>query len=138
MVDWVTGPVSAEIRIHSPCLDHWYLLEEQDTYPSPGSSWKRFFRNQEGLKQTMVEKELEQSMIGAEAVILAVPHKQYLDLNPDDMVKWAGGPIAIIDAFGILTDDKIRRYFELGCEVKALGRGHLASLKREVREKQDR
>ncbi len=74
-------------------------------------------------------------MKGAEAVILAVPHKQYLDLNPDDLVKWAGGPIAVIDAFGILTDDQIRRYFELGCEVKALGRRHLARLKREVREK---
>jgi hypothetical protein len=48
-------------------------------------------------------------------------------------VKWAGAPIAVIDAFGILSDDKIRRYFELGCEVKALGRGHLARLKREVR-----
>ena len=74
-------------------------------------------------------------MKGAEAVILAVPHKQYLDLDPDDMVKWAGGPIAVIDAFGILNDDQIRRYFELGCEVKALGRGHLARLKREIRDK---
>jgi nucleotide sugar dehydrogenase len=127
--------MSAEIRIHDPYVDHWYELEEQDTYPSPGSSWKRFFRNQEGLKQTVVEKDLEQSMKGVEAVILAVPHKQYLDLNPDDMVNWAGVPIAVIDAFGILSDGQIRRYFELGCEVKALGRGHLARLKREVREK---
>ncbi len=127
--------MSAEIRIHDPYVDHWYELEEQDTYPSPGSSWKRFFRNQEGLKQTVVEKDLPGALSGVEALILAVPHKQYLDLNPDNMVKWAGGPIAVIDAFGILTDDQIRRYFELGCEVKALGRGHLARLKREVREK---
>jgi len=53
----------------------------------------------------------------------------------NDMLHWAGGPIAVIDAFGILNDTQIRRYFELGCEVKALGRGHLARLKREVREK---
>ena len=125
--------MSAEIRIHDPYVDHWYELEEQDTYPSPGSSWKRFFRNQEGLKQTVVEKDLEQSMKGAEAVILAVPHKQYLDLSPDDMVNWALGPIAVIDAFGILTDEQIRRYFELGCEVKALGRGHISRLKQEVK-----
>ena len=81
MADRVTGPKSAEIRIHDPYVDHWYELEEQDTYPSPGSSWKRFFRNQEGLKQTVVEKDLENSMIGAETVILAVPHKQYLYLT---------------------------------------------------------
>ena len=50
--------------------------------------------------------------------------QRYLDLDPDDVVRWAGDTIAVIDCFGILTDDKIRRYFELGCEVKALGRGH--------------
>lgn len=127
--------MSAEVSVHDPYVDHWYELEEQDTYPSPGSSWKRFFRNQEGLKESVVEKDLMQSLKGVEALILAVPHKQYLHLNPDEIVQAAGGPLAIIDAFGILKDDQIRRYFELGCEVKALGRGHLARLKREIKQK---
>jgi len=39
----------------------------------------------------------------------------------------------VIDCFGILDDDKIRRYFELGCEVKALGRGHIQRIKESVR-----
>ncbi len=125
--------MSAEIKIHDPYVDHWYELEEQDTYPSPGSSWKRFFRNQEGLKHSVVEKDLEASMKGVEALILAVPHAQYLNLDPKEIVKWAGNPIAVIDAFGILSDDQIREYFQLGCEVKALGRGHLTRLKREVK-----
>jgi UDP-N-acetyl-D-glucosamine dehydrogenase len=47
----------------------------------------------------------------------------YLDLDPDEVVKTIGQPAAIIDCFGILTDDKIKRYFQLGCEVKGLGRG---------------
>lgn len=68
-------------------------------------------------------------------MILAVPHAPYLKLKPEDIVKWAGGPIAIIDAFGILSDEQIRSYFRLGCEVKALGRGHLARIKREVMDK---
>jgi hypothetical protein len=33
----------------------------------------------------------------------------------------------------MLTDEKIRRYFELRCEVKALGRGHLQRIKEKVR-----
>ncbi len=66
-------------------------------------------------------------------MILAVPHKQYLELNPEDIVKWAGGPIAVIDAFGIFSDDKIKRYFELGCEVKALGRGHIQRIKKKIK-----
>jgi UDP-N-acetyl-D-glucosamine dehydrogenase len=125
--------MNAEIRVHDSYVDHWYELEDQDEYPAPGHSWKRFFRNQEQLKNITVQKDLKKAIHGVEAVILAVPHAEYLKLTPDQIVKWAGGPIAVIDAFGILTDDQIRRYFQLGCEVKALGRGHLARLKREVR-----
>jgi hypothetical protein len=50
-------------------------------------------------------------------------------------VKWAGGPVAVVDCFGILSHGQIRRYFALGCEVKALGRGHIQRLKEEVRAK---
>jgi UDP-N-acetyl-D-glucosamine dehydrogenase len=127
--------MSAEISIHDPYVDHWYELEEQETYPAPGHSWKRFFRNQEQLKNVVVQKDLKKALKGVEALILAVPHKHYLELRPADIVKWAGGPLAVIDAFGILTDDQIREYFALGCEVKALGRGHIARLKREVASK---
>ena len=125
--------MGAEIRVHDPYVDHWYELENQDEYPAPGHSWKKFFRNQEHLTSTVVQKDLKKAIKGVEVLILAVPHTPYLQLKPEDIVKWAGGPIAVIDAFGILTDDQIKRYFSLGCEVKALGRGHLARMKREVR-----
>ena len=46
-----------------------------------------------------------------------------------------GGNAAIIDCFGILNDDKIQRYFELGCEVKGLGRGHVKRIKDGVQKK---
>ena len=125
----------ADMRVHDPYVDHWYELENQDTYPSPDSSWKRFFRNQERLERVRVQKDLPEALQGVEGLILAVPHTPYLDLDPDEVVQWAGGTIAVIDCFGILTDDKIRRYFELGCEVKALGRGHIQRIKEEVRRK---
>ncbi len=125
--------MGAEMRIHDPYVDHWYELEQQDSYPAPGHSWSRFFRNQKGLVHSTVQKDLSQAIKGAEAVILAVPHEPYLKLNPDDVVKWAGAPLAVVDCFGILSDDKIRRYFELGCEVKALGRGHIQRIKKEVK-----
>ena len=44
-----------------------------------------------------------------------------------------GRPVAVIDCFGILDDANIRRYFELGCEVKGLGRGHVKRIKDSVR-----
>ncbi len=32
-----------------------------------------------------------------------------------------GKPRALVDCYCILDDDRIRRYFELGCEVKGMG-----------------
>jgi nucleotide sugar dehydrogenase len=125
----------ADIRVHDPYVEHWYELENQAEYPSPEHSWKRFFRNQERLARVRVQKDLPEALQGVEGLILAVPHSPYLDLDPDDIVRWVGGTIAVIDCFGILTDDKIRRYFKLGCEVKALGRGHIQRIKEEVRRK---
>jgi nucleotide sugar dehydrogenase len=127
--------MGAEIRVHDPYVDHWYELELQDVYPAPGLSWKRFFRNQEELVSKRVEKDLSEALRGAEAVVLAVPHEPYLDLDPDQVVRWAGGPLAVIDCFGILTDQAIRRYFALGCEVKGLGRGHMKRLKDATRKR---
>jgi len=48
-------------------------------------------------------------------------------------VNTIGKPAAVIDCFGILDDGKIHRYFELGCEVKGLGRGHIQRIKDAVR-----
>ncbi len=127
--------MGAELRIHDPYVEHWYELEKQDTYPAPGRSWARFFRNQDDLVNIHVEKELQGALKGLDVLILAVPHTPYLELDPEKIVKWAGGPLAIIDCFGILTDGKIRRYFELGCEVKALGRGHIQRIKENIRSK---
>ncbi len=130
--------MGAEMRVHDPYVPHWYELEIQDVYPAPGHSWKRFFRNQEKLKKIQVQNDLRAALRGAEAMILAVPHAPYLELDPDDVVRWAGGPLAVVDCFGILSDDKIHRYFELGCEVKALGRGHIQRIKEEERRKAGR
>ncbi|MGB8259042.1 MAG: UDP binding domain-containing protein [Terracidiphilus sp.] len=125
--------MGAEVSVHDPYVDHWYELENQDTYPAPGHSWSRFFRGQEDLRNTRVQKDLPEALRGVEALVLAVRHTPYLQLKPDEVVRWAGGAIGVIDCFGILKDEDIRRYFELGCEVKALGRGHIQRIKEEVR-----
>jgi UDP-N-acetyl-D-glucosamine dehydrogenase len=127
--------MGAEIRVHDPYVEHWHELEQQDVYPAPGHSWSRFFRNQDGLADVRMSDDLPAVLKGAEAVILAVPHAPYLKLDPAQVVKWAGSPLAVIDCFGILDDESIAKYFELGCEVKALGRGHIQRIKEEVRKK---
>ncbi|MFZ2338613.1 MAG: nucleotide sugar dehydrogenase [Bacteroidales bacterium] len=125
--------MGAEIRVHDPYVEHWWEFEQQDTFPGVGQSKARFFRNQEKLKEIKIQQNLDKALKDADAVILAVPHKAYLGLDPEKVVKKIGRPAAIIDCFGILSDDNIRRYFQLGCEVKGLGRGHIQRLKDEMR-----
>ncbi len=129
--------MGAELRVHDPYVEHWWEFEKQEEYPSDRHGLRRFFRGQERLKDLRVERELKRALQGADAVILAVRHQPYLNLDPDEVVRDTGGPIAVIDCFGILDDRRIRRYFELGCEVKGLGRGHVKRIKDQVREKRE-
>ncbi|MCD6385117.1 nucleotide sugar dehydrogenase [Candidatus Sumerlaeota bacterium] len=130
--------MGAEVRVHDPYVRHWWEFEKQDTYPAKGYSLARFFRNQEKLVNLRINPDLKSALKGADAVIFAVRHKQYLELNPDEVVRMIGKPAAIIDCFGILDDEKIRRYFELGCEVKGLGRGHVNRIKKAVAQQKHR
>jgi UDP-N-acetyl-D-glucosamine dehydrogenase len=125
--------MGADIIVHDPYVKHWWEMEKQDTYPAPGHSRSRFFRNQERLKDLVVHNDLAKTLRGADAVVLAVRHQSYRSLDPDDIVGKTGKPAAIIDCFGILGDSAIRRYFQLGCEVKGLGRGHVKRIKDDVR-----
>ncbi len=125
--------MGAEIRVHDPYVEHWWEFEQQDSYPATGQSKARFFRNQEKLKEMHIERNLDKALKDADAVIFGVRHQAYLNLKPADVIKKIGKPAAIIDCFGILSDDDIRQYFKLGCEVKGLGRGHIQRIKEENR-----
>jgi UDP-N-acetyl-D-glucosamine dehydrogenase len=125
--------MGAEIKVHDPYVKHWWEFENQDTYPAMGESRARFFRNQEQLRELRMCPTMSEALKGSDAVVLAVRHKEYLELKPDDIVRMAGGPVAVVDCFGILDDGKIQRLFGLGCEVKGLGRGHIQRIKERVR-----
>jgi len=127
--------MGAEVKAHDPYVEHWWELEKQDSYPAVGQSWGRFFRNQEHLGEFRMVKDLQTALTGCDAVVLAVRHRPYLELTPDKIFEMVGAPCAVVDCFGILDDEKIERFFELGCEVKGLGRGHINRIKDKVRRK---
>ena len=127
--------MGADIKAHDPYVRHWWELEKQEAYPAAGGSRSRFFRNQEQLSGFLMTPDLGEALKDSDAVILAVRHQQYLHLEPDEVVRMTGGPVAVIDCFGILDDDTIEKYFELGCEVKGLGRGHINRIKDKVRKR---
>jgi len=129
--------MGAELKVHDPYVLHWWEFEKQDEYPASSHSLKIFFRGQEKLKDLRIEQDLKKALDGVDALIFAIRHRPYLNLDPNEVVQSAGGPIAVIDCFGILNDDKIKRYFELGCEVKGLGRGHVKRIKDQVRDRRE-
>ena len=126
--------MGADMSVHDPYVDHWYEIETPDTYPSSGNSLARFFRNQQELPGLRVQKDLAASLNGVEAVVFAVRHSSYLDLDPDQVVEWVGSATAVIDCFGIL-DDARSAGLRIGVRSKALGRGHIQRIKDEVRKR---
>ena len=125
--------MGAEIRVHDPYLDHWWEFEKQETYPN--NSRSRFFRNQKKLSELKIEKNFQKALAKIDVIVFAVRHKEYLNLDPDRIIRSTKKPIAVIDCFGILDDKKIKRYLELGCEVKGLGRGHIRRMKDLIKKK---
>jgi nucleotide sugar dehydrogenase len=121
--------MGAELAVHDPYVLKWWEFTKQDEYPATSASRARFFRNQEGLKDLQVSQDLAAVLKGADAVVLCVRHAQYMELDPEWVVEACGGPVAVVDCFALLDDQRIRRYFELGCEVKGLGRGHVKRIK---------
>ncbi len=125
--------MGADLAVHDPYVLTWWEFANQDEYPATSASRACFFRNQQELKGLQVSQDLSAALAGADAVVLCVRHAQYLELDPDWVVRACGGPVAVIDCFALLDDERIRRYLELGCEVKGLGRGHIKRIKDEVR-----
>jgi UDP-N-acetyl-D-glucosamine dehydrogenase len=131
--------MGADVRVHDPYVKHWFefinqsVSVEHDGDFAPHSK-AHFFNRQAQLENLQMEPDLGKAMKGVKAVVLAVRHEEYLDLDPDKVVKAVGRPCAIIDCFCILNDDQMRRYFELGCEVKGMGRGHIRRIKEEARQ----
>lgn len=128
--------MGSEIRVHDPYVDHWWEFENQDVYPN--HSKKIFFRNQKRLSSLNVHKNIEDALAGIDVLVFAVRHEEYLDMDPKKIISKIGKPVAVIDCFGILNDENIKQYLELGCEVKGMGRGHIRRIKEIVRTEKDR
>jgi UDP-N-acetyl-D-glucosamine dehydrogenase len=121
--------MGASLRVHDPYLEVWPELEEAEE----GHGNARFFTRQEALRGLRIQHDLWAAMQGVQALVLAVRHKEYLELDPDAVYRAVGGHFAVVDCFCILDDRRIERFFELGCEVKGMGRGHIQRIKEKVR-----
>ena len=125
--------MGADVEVHDPYLKHWWEFEKQDGYPAPGHSLSRFFRNQRAPRRAAHARKNGRRAPRRRRRGLCGAPRGLPESRSRCVVKMTGRPVAVVDCFGILDDDQIRRYFELGCEVKGLGRGHVKRIKDEVR-----
>jgi len=116
----------AYVSVHDPYVRVWNEMRHQDA--DYDHSLARHFRRQQELSMLEVQEDLPAALSGVHAVVLTVRHSQYKSLDPDWVVQQVGGPLAIVDAFGILDDARIVRYLELGCAVRGVARGHIKRL----------
>lgn len=128
--------MGANVKVHDPYVDHWWELEAQENYPHPAYSLKRFFNRQDSAKDIRVEKDLKTALKDIDVMVLAVRHEPYLTLDPDEVFQSVGRPFAVVDCFCVLNDQQIRRYLELGCEVKGMGRGHIRWIKESLKKRE--
>ncbi len=128
--------MGASVRAHDPYVEHWWEFEKQEEGSEKRWGKGRFFDRQARLRDLRMEKDLWAAMKGADALVLAVRHAAYLALDPNRVYRAVGKPFALVDCFCILDDAKIRRYLELGCEVKGMGRGHIRRIKESLRGRQ--
>jgi nucleotide sugar dehydrogenase len=128
--------MGANIKVHDPYVEVWAEIKGQEDDPDSSKGYGRFFSRQRNLTNLKMEGDMWAAMKGVKAIIIAVGHKPYLALDPNQVLKAVGKPFAIVDCFCILDDAKIRRYLELGCDVKGLGRGHIKRIKESIRKQE--
>ena len=86
----------AEVVAHDPLVDHWEELDRAVADELPSAE-------------------------GFDAVVFAVPHDEYLQI---DLATWLGSARpAIFDGFRVLDADQRRMATGLGCRVASIGRG---------------
>jgi UDP-N-acetyl-D-glucosamine dehydrogenase len=120
----------AHVSVHDPYVPVWNEMRYQDH--DYDHSLARHFRRQQELSMLEVQQDLPSSLAAVDAVVMVVKHAAYMSLDPDWVVQQTGGPVAIIDCFGILDDDRIVRYLELGCAVRGVARGHIKRLAKRI------
>ena len=87
----------ATVTVHDPCVSSW---PERPAVPVSGD-WKKSLR-------------------GADALVLAVAHKAYKQLQASDFP----GSISIVDASNVLDDRLAEELHRKGCRLFGVGKGH--------------
>ena len=71
---------------------------------------------------TINEDQIEDAI---DCAVFAVPHQEFIDIEPEGLVAHFGRPFALVDAQHIVSNQKVVTYQQLGCTARAVGRGNI-------------
>lgn len=71
-----------------------------------------------------VHTDLARCLTGVDAVVLAVPHPSYLQLDATALMRLVGGRCAIVDTRNILSDATAASLHHAGWQLAGVGKGH--------------
>jgi nucleotide sugar dehydrogenase len=91
----------ARPRLHDPHVATWIERPEIDVLQSLGDALE-----------------------GADGVVFAVAHEEYVSLAPEDLLACLDGNAFVVDAQDVLTDAKAQLLHEAGRRVIGVGKGH--------------
>jgi len=114
---------------HSPTKTLWDRLMEKDAIIAVHDPYVEVWHELGDMK---VPKDLNQSIAEAEIIVFAVGHKEYLNLDPEEVLNISKKLKLVIDCSNFLTDSKIKEYLKAGCEVRGVGKGHIEYLKSQI------
>ena len=102
--------------------------------PPRASPWARFFRNQEDVDgHARPAGPARRPARAPRPSSSPCGTRRTWSSCPSEVVGMGRRPAGRRRLLRHPDDDQIRRYFELGCEVKGLGRGHVQRIKEDVR-----
>ncbi|MEA2104556.1 MAG: nucleotide sugar dehydrogenase [Candidatus Cloacimonadota bacterium] len=111
---------------HSPSKLLWDELMKKDAIIKVHDPYVKIWHE---LGDMRVEKDLQIALEETEILIFAVGHSDYMQLEPEFVVESAKNLSLVVDCSNFLSDEKIKKYLDNGCEIRAIGKGHIKDLK---------
>ncbi|MBE3128442.1 MAG: hypothetical protein IMZ60_02055, partial [Actinobacteria bacterium] len=110
---------------NSPTIMLYDDIKRAGAIPQIHDPYTKIILNRKDIKIT---SNLDSALDGASGVIFAVKHREYEDLPMKKVISKVNNNGCIIDAFDVLTNEKIVRLKNNGFKVLGVGKGHIKYL----------
>ena len=110
---------------NSPTITLYNEIKKADGIPIVQDPYANKIEGENDIK---IENDVKSAIKGASAVVFAVNHKHYENLPMATLISNINKDSCVIDAFNVLTDEKIKNLKKNDIKVLGVGKGHIKYL----------